>query len=450
MSQDLSDLNRTTELNFKYNESRIELELLKTQYAALADAYSALEQDCASKHSQIESLKLVVQYNSTYEITREADYKARIKELEISVKSLREDKEYLSSKFLRQMALKEAYIDTLSTTMLNLHQKIEYYKDDLTCLKDSYEAQKLTLDNEVKLRSEVEGLYSDCVVELDKFKNSLKSMSTAYTETLVNTEQMVKEMQETYENDYENKIETIQGRFETQMKNVNSEYCAKIIQLENGQKEMTQAMIKYMNNRIGELKHHYESRIAAMIREYVTAEAKYESRCFALSRIIENLQKQYVAIEEELLGKASCINLVAEERKSLLAQKESLEKYIENIELNHTRIVANSKFELEEMQKTVERAQNELKDEYERKLNIIMNRKTMSIEGIRMRYKRNLENFRKSAEENTEKAKMFHEQQCEYLLDCLGKLEAEKTDLSIKLECDVRDLKTDLQCVRNI
>ena len=82
-----NSLENTSELNFKFQEASSELHFLRTQYTSQSITVQKLEEELMQKQSTIESLKLALNYNSSYEIAKELDYKNRIEELEKSLKT---------------------------------------------------------------------------------------------------------------------------------------------------------------------------------------------------------------------------------------------------------------------------------------------------------------------------------------------------------------------------
>ena len=137
-SKTANDLENTYKVNFRLEEVKAELDLQKKEYNALLSLFNTLEQEKASQHSQIESLKLALEYQDSYQINKEADYKARIIELTKSYDQLKTEKNAQNNKFLTQISIKEGYIENLLAKLLNLHQKMEYYKDDLYKLKQVF------------------------------------------------------------------------------------------------------------------------------------------------------------------------------------------------------------------------------------------------------------------------------------------------------------------------
>ena len=110
-SKTANDLENTYKVNFRLEEVKAELDLQKKEYNALLSSFNTLEQEKASQHSQIESLKLALEYQDSYQINKEADYKARIIELTKSYDQLKTEKNAQNNKFLTQISIKEGYIE---------------------------------------------------------------------------------------------------------------------------------------------------------------------------------------------------------------------------------------------------------------------------------------------------------------------------------------------------
>lgn len=447
-SKTANDLENTYKVNFRFEEVKAELDLQKKEYNALLRSFNILEQEKASQHSQIESLKLALEYQDSYQINKEVDYKARIIELTKSYDQLKTEKNAQNNKFLTQISIKEGYIENLMAKLLNLHQKMEYYKDDLYKLKQVFENQKKSLESETRLREETENLYVQSLKELEDFKKSLTTMTQTFTETKQTSEETVKNLQFEYEREYKEEIEKLTKSYENTINTMKHAYTHKINTQEKAHKELMSSMMKYVQNSMETTKKHYENRIKSMIQDYSFQEAVFSSKTSNLSYLLDNLQNKYKVLEEELMGKASSLSLINEERKELIRQKTQLDKYIEKLTLDHTITLANSYAQLEETQKTLETTSTELKEQYEKKIKMIVNRKSLSVEGIKLRYEQKLEKIVKSSEEDVFKLKKFHEAQCEYLLHQLSRLESEKTEVSIRLECEVREMKEEAERVK--
>ena len=325
---------------------------------------------------------------------------------------------------------------------------MEYYKDDLYKLKQVFENQKKSLESETRLREETENLYVQSLKELEDFKKSLTTMTQTFTETKQTSEETVKNLQFEYEREYKEEIEKLTKSYENTINTMKHAYTHKINTQEKAHKELMSSMMKYVQNSMETTKKHYENRIKSMIQDYSFQEAVFSSKTSNLSYLLDNLQNKYKVLEEELMGKASSLSLINEERKELIRQKTQLDKYIEKLTLDHTITLANSYAQLEETQKTLETTSTELKEQYEKKIKMIVNRKSLSVEGIKLRYEQKLEKIVKSSEEDVFKLKKFHEAQCEYLLHQLSRLESEKTEVSIRLECEVREIKEEAERVK--
>lgn len=450
MSAEDNPLERTSELNFRYQETRTELDMIKKEYSDLSEAFSELESQCVGHVSNIESLKLALKYNSSYQIAKESDYKNRIQELEEAVKAKCDEKDALCTKFTKQINVKEAYIENLLTTLLNLHQKIEYYKDDLSDLKKNYESQKKTLESESAIREVTENLYMKTLNEFEEFKTSISEIKQEYVEQKSNTEEIVKDMKSNFEAEHLDEILKMKKMYEGKINSLVEAYNAKMNNQEKSQKELVASFREYMHIRLDNLKNDYERRITNMIQDYSFQEAKFESRTSSLQNLLANLQNKYLYIEEELIGKASCIGLINDERKLLLTQKQELDKFIEKREIENFQRLTEATTMLEETKKQFEKFQEDAKIQYEKRLKILSSKKTISIEGIRKRYNKKLDKLKKDSEEDMQKLKKFYETQNEYLLEELAKLETAKTDLEIRLECDVKEIKNDAEFVRDI
>ena len=159
----------------------------------------------------------------------------------------------------------------------------------------------------------------------------------------------------------------------------------------------------YFQTRIESIKSFYENRISNMIQEYSFQDAKFQSQISNLSYLYENLQNQHKAIEEELLGKSSSMHIINKERKELLIQKQNLDKFIEKTEVEHKINLTNASAELQYMKMHLEIKENDLKTDYDKKIQIITNRKLRSVEGIKSRYQRKLEKILKESEDDVEK-----------------------------------------------
>ena len=341
-SKTANDLENTYKVNFRLEEVKAELDLQKKEYNALLSLFNTLEQEKASQHSQIESLKLALEYQDSYQINKEADYKARIIELTKSYDQLKTEKNAQNNKFLTQISIKEGYIENLLAKLLNLHQKMEYYKDDLYKLKQVFENQKKSLESETRLREETENLYVRSLKELEDFKKSLTTMTQTFTETKQTSEETVKNLQFEYEREYKEEIEKLTKSYENTINTMKHAYTHKINTQEKAHKELMSSMMKYVQNSMETTKKHYENRIKSMIQDYSFQEAVFSSKTSNLSYLLDNLQNKYKVLEEELMGKASSLSLINEERKELIRQKTQLDKYIEKLTLDHMITLANS------------------------------------------------------------------------------------------------------------
>ena len=445
----LNEFEKTTENNFRYHETRAELDYMKKEYSALTEAYIKLEKENSSNYSQIQSLRLAFDYHSSYQVNKEADYKLRIKELEKSLDNIRNDRAETTTKYIGELHIKETYIEHLLTTMLNLHQKIEYYRDDLSVIRTEYEKQHKTLISETMMREQTEEMYWKSLKDIEDFKQSLTTMKQEYTETKKISENLESSLKNDYEHEHNAEISALVKDYQSKIKLLTDSYNHKLHTQEKSHSELMKSINTYMNSRIDSIKSHYEDRISKMIREYSFQEAKFQSRISDLSLLYNNLQQTSKEIEEDLMGKTSCLQLLIDQRKQLLREKKELDKYLEKASLEHKATVASTDMELETMRERFTEDQAELKKGYETKVKLISQRKIYSVEEIRLKYERKLEKTLKNSEEGTVKLAKFNESQCKILLDEMAKLETEKTELTIKLDCELKELQSDAEYVKH-
>lgn len=441
------DFEKTQDSSFKHYETKAELEHMKQEYSALTEAYLKLEKENISNYSQIQSMRLALDCHSSYQVNKEIDLNIRISELEKALDCLRLDKASSSSKFLGQLNAKETYIEHLLTTLLNLHQKIEYCKDDLSKTQKDYHKQQKTLESETSLRETLENLYTKSLCEIEEFKQNLTTITKEYKETKHLSETIATTLKSDYEHEQNEEISLLTKNYESKLLMLTSSYNLKLSTQERSHKEMINSVSKYMNIRIESIKNYYETRITKMIQDYSFQEAKFHSKLADLSLLYSNMRDMCKQIEEELLGKSSFIHIVTEERKELIRQKKELDSYLEKISFEHKLSLSSTQKEMEIMRERLSEKQKELKEEYEKKVNFISTNKSLSVEGIRAKYERELQKVSKSSSENSAKLEKFHESQCLTMLEELAKLESEKTDLSIRLDCQIKEIQNDAEYV---
>lgn len=440
-------LNSTAPVSFQFKERTSELELLRNEYHALLETNQKLEEEVSLKQSTIESMKLALNYNSTYQITKESDYKIRIEELEKTLKSSRQEKESISTTLTKQIVHKDSYIENLLTTMLNLHQKIEYYKEDVTNIRKDFDNQKKHLEIEALLREKTEKLYQESLKELDTYKKTYIELKHKAVETDLDSEEIFKNLKSEYEHEYVEETLKLAKNYEVKLKEMSDEYSYRIESIDKAHKDVVKNLLNYSQNRLDSVKVHYEQRIFKMIKEYSFQEAKVQSKVANLSQTINNLEDKYASLLSNSTEKSLALDLITKERKALKSQKQELEKYLLSLEIDNKVVISNTLSDLEHTKKKLEIQQKDLQHEFDHKLKLLNTKNSIQTEGIKARYERKLQKLLKNHEENSEKLNKFHEKQCQYLLDALSKLESEKTNLSIQLEQNVRALKNELDYV---
>ena len=106
--------------------------------------------------------------------------------------------------------------------------------------------------------------------------------------------------------------------------------------------------------------------------------------------------------------------------------------------------------QLSQAKKDIESKEQDLKHEHDHQIKLLSQSKSIKIESIKTRFERKLKKIIECNETDIEKLKKFHQDQCNFLFDELSKLESEKTNLAIKLEHNVRELKRQLDLVFSI
>jgi len=440
-------LSSTAPISFQFKERTSELELLRNEYHALLEINQKLEEEISLKQSTIESMKLALNYNSTYQITKESDFKIRIEELEKTLKASRKEKESISTTLTKQIVHKDSYIENLLTTMLNLHQKIEYYKEDVINLRRDFDSQKKHLEIEALLREKTEKLYQESLKELDTYKKTYIELKHKAVETDIDTEEVFKNLKSEYEHEYVEETQKLAKNYELKMKEMSNEYSYRIENIDKAHKDVINNLLSYTQNRLESIKVHYEQRIFKMIKEYSFQEAKVQSKIANLSQTISNLEDKYASLLSNSNEKSLVLDIITKERKALKLQRQELEKYLLSLEIENKVIISNTLSDLEHTKKKLDVQQNDLQHEFDHKLKLVRTQNSIKTEGIKARYEQKLQKLLKNHEENSEKLQKFHEKQCQYLLDALSKLESEKTNLNIQLEHNVRELKNELDYV---
>ena len=260
-------------------EALSKLQKLETQYIEVLEQNKSLEEQLYNSSCQIRALQASNVYTQ--------DLQMHAKASEVVERKNDESQDRTFESLDRQIFLQKRIIDDLMCKLQNMHNRFEYFKDDVTELKSQYEKKRASAEIEQQSKT----------VDFEQYQESLRTISQLNSEieilkhnsrkrqTLKVIEKVVVE-KTNYQIDNENSM--LEQKFQVQVEEIRNKFAAQLLITQQKNALTVESLALNMKKRIQELKGHYEFRILSMIQEFSYEEGKFASKIAMLTQQIRD------------------------------------------------------------------------------------------------------------------------------------------------------------------
>ena len=440
-------MNSETEDQQNLDEANCKIKLLDSEYENLRNYCQYIERELTNAKSQIKSMKLALTYSDSFSMRKETDMREEIERLKQKISEKVEKKKKKESILTVEISKKTEYIDDLMAKIQNLHQKSEYYKEDLFKYQDEYSKTKDLLDIETRNKEKITAVYEENCKQLMKMQSDFQQLTQDIENYKKEKEEKIQQVSIIIENQAAKEISEIRETHQREKEIFLRENALKIENLEANKKILLESLKKYTEKAIDNIRRFYEDRISQLINEISFAEGRYQAELVYYKNCISSLNKE----KEELLN----INkYLAENAQQKIEEKISCEIATKALVINSEEKITESKLlvqrnniEMEDLKIRYDQTQKLLIAEYEKMVRLNIKNKDDQIERQKDFYEYNISKIKQSIDETKIKKRKHYEIQIEFLLNQINQLEKDKSNLELEIAEKEKKLQIDTKNV---
>lgn len=401
-----------------------------------------LEKELNKKKSEISSMKIALNYSDSFVMRKETQLREEVERLRMAVLKKSNKKKEKEKELISEISSKSQSIDNLLVKVQNLHNSLQYCRDDLEKYQDEYNETKYQLEIEKEHKEYLNRTLEETELKLESTKENFNILSEQLGVFKKEKEKFVEVLINRIQDRCKTEVDYIRKQHEGEKKEFLKEQSQKLQNIINSNANIFESSKKYTKDKIRDLKAHYEKRIKNMIEEFAIGHGVKESETSKLREIVRELMhEKYVLgqINDFLIEKTEDKSQELSELRKELSYYQEHKNYVELYEkIESTK--ANT--EIVELSKKFEETQAQIMVDYERKMRIIQQDNEILLKHMQDKHLSELEKIEVVSGALEKKEKKHFEVQIEYLLKRLEELETQKS----LLECrTIEKIETDNQ-----
>ena len=423
-------------------EALSKLQKLETQYIEVLEQNKSLEEQLYNSSCQIRAL----QASNVY--TQDLHINAKVNSNVLESKN-DESQERTFESLDKQIFLQKRIIDDLMCKLQNMHNRFEYFKDDVTELKSQYERKRASAEIEQQNKT----------VDFEQYQESLRTISQLNTEieilkqnsrkrqTLKVVERVVVE-KSNYQIDNENSL--LEQKFQAQVEEIRNKFNAQLLITQQKNALTVENLALNMKKRIDELKGHYEFRILSMIQEFSFEEGKFASKIAMLTQQIRDNISQISDLEKQLLVYQEKFKFGQENQKQARSVIRNLQTILDSLSIEKAAEGSRANTELESSMKKLEEVQEDLKHDFGFQMKLAEQKYKETVKMLKKSYEMKIEKIQEDFKENEKKLLAKERTEALILMNEIMRLEKDKTHIEMTTESRIQDVVREAKAVRII
>ena len=423
-------------------EALSKLQKFETQYMEILEQNKSLEEQLYNSQCQIRALQVSNLYSQDLQpnvnISNEVSENLAHKGQDRTIESL--DK---------QIFLQRRIIDDLMCKLQNMHNRFEYFKEDITELKSQYEKERVSAQVEKQ----------DKTVAFEQYQESLQTISELNSE-IEKLRQIAKKRQtmkviervmiekSNYQVDNENNL--LEQKFQVQAEEIRNKFSAQLLITQQRNALTVENMAMSMKKRIEEIKGHYEFRILSMIQEFSFEEGKFASKILMLSQQIRENIAQISDLEKQLLVFQEKFKFGQENQKQTRSVIRNLQSILDSLSTEKAAESTKAKFEIQSSMQKLEEVQDDLKHDFEYQTRLAQQKYKETVKMLKKSYEQKIEKIQEDFKENEKKMLAKERTETLILMNEITRLEKDKTRIEMTTESRIQDVVRDAKAVNGI
>jgi hypothetical protein len=426
-------------------EAIIQLKKLEYQYFELLEQNKSLEEQLYNAQCQIRALQ-ASSIITTQEDPKEASLGTHFKDYRKTI--LKKTSEDLETQSLSsQIYFQNLIIEDLMCKLQNMHQKVEYYKEDVSELKVQYEREKSFVEEEKRNKYEVDGKHHQAQTTIKRLEAEIQRVRTELKEAIERKEVQVKviEVKSDYQIDAENMM--LQNKMDNQVSSLRTKYYNDLLDIQKKNQTAVENLGLCMKKRIDDLKNFYEYRISSMINEFAFEEAKFYSKIQALKQEITDHFEKSHEFDVNLSIRDKTISMKSKNISKAENTIKNLKKLLERMSFGYIEQKSKSQSMIEGLIKHSQEVENDLKRDFEHQMKIAEKNHEEAMKGLKNHYQMKIDKINQEFQISEKKIMERDKKQYNVLLDEIAKIEKDKTEIEMETESRVQDVLREAKAV---
>ena len=423
-------------------EALSKLQKFETQYMEILEQNKSLEEQLYNSQCQIRALQVSNLYTQ--------DSHLNVNFSNDSPDNLPHNGQDKPTESLeKQIYLQKRIIDDLMCKLQNMHNRFEYFKEDITELKSQYEKERVSAEVEKQHKTVAFEQYQESLHTISQLKSEIEKLKQIAKKrhTLKVIERVVVE-KSNYQIDNENNL--LEQKFQVQAEEIRNKFSAQLLITQQRNALTVESLAINMKKRIEEIKGFYEFRILSMIQEFSFEEGKFSSKILMLSQQIRENIAQISDLEKQLLVFQEKFKFGQENQKQARNVISNLQAILDSLSLEKAAESTRAKFEIQSSMQKLEEVQDDLKHDFGYQTKLAQQKYKETVKMLKKSYEHKIEKIQEEFKESERKMLAKERTETLILMNEITRLEKDKTRIEMMTESRVQDVVREAKSVRCI
>lgn len=424
-------------------EAQAKLQKLQRQYYEVLEQNRSLEEQLYNLQCQIRALQVSNVY--TNDISNQTPPKPF--EISENAEKLENPSDNSIENLNKKIFLQQRVIDDLMCKLQNMHNRIEYFKDDFTELKSQYIKEKKSVENEKKSNSVAFEQFQECLHRIQELETENKELKF---ELISKKPEKIVKLKTIYEkSDYQvdNEQSVIEFQLREQLERVKKQYATQLLRTQQINSITVENLAINMKKKMDDLRNFYEFRILSMIQEFSFEEGKFASNILLLKNQISEQISVINELEQKLLVYEAKFKLGIDSQTQARSVIRNLQVILNSMSGINTSLSTKSSMEIDLLMKQMEDTKEDMNHNFHFQMRLAEKSHTEALESLKRSYDAKINKINQEYEENVKRLQSKERSEAVILMAEITRLEKEKTHIEMTTESRVQDVVREARSV---
>ena len=427
-------------------EAQSKLQKLQKQYFELLELNKSLEEQQYNLQCQIRALQVSNIYSN------DISNKIPEKKLEFNDKEVetQDCNDQAAENLNKRIYLQQRVIDDLMCKLQNMHNRIMYFKDDVTVLKSQYNKERESVENEKKYKSVAYEQFQDSLYQIEALKEENSQLKLLLDEKKTTTLIETKTIYEKSNYQIDNEHNLIEFKLREQIEGLKKQYSTQLLRTQQNNAFTVENLAVTMKKKMDDMRNFYEFRILSMIQDFSFEEGKFSSKTLTLSNQISEQISIITDLEQKLRVYEEKFNLGQDNQKQARGVIRNLQLLVNSISLDKVAVSSKSNLEIDLIMKQMEDTQSDMKHDFYFQMKIAEKSHSDALTSLKKSYESKIDKINQEFGESIKKIQTKERSEAVILMAEISRLEQEKTYIEMTTESRVQDVAREAKSVHYI